>query len=63
MYIPCHFAMFPVSLSLHVFNHIMVGLVINPVHGPISQQPGPIKMCQATKYPWSYIRNYNQIHY
>ena len=41
----------------------MAGLTINPVYGPISQQPGPIKMHQATRYPWSYIRNYNRIHY
>ena len=57
------FSAFPVSLTLHVFNHTMVGLVINPVYGLISQQPGPIKMRQATRYLWSYIRNYNRIHY
>ena len=57
------FFAFPVAHIIHVFNHIMVGLMINPVYGPISQQPGPIKMRQATRYLWSYIRNYNPIHY
>ena len=53
----------PVLHTMHIFNHTMVGLVINPVYWLISQQPGPIKMRQATRYPWSYIRNYNRIHY
>ena len=57
------FSAFPISHTMHVFNHSMVGLMINPVYGPISQQPGPIKMHQATRYLWSYIRNYNRIHY
>ena len=57
------FSTFPVSHTMHVFNRTMVGLVINPVYGPISQQPGPIKICQATRYLWSYIHNYNRIHY
>ena len=57
------FFAFPVACITHVFNHTMVGLMINPVYGPISQQPGPIKICQATRYLWSYIRNYNRIHY
>ena len=52
------FFIFPVAHIMHVFNHTMVGLVINPVYRPISQQPGPIKMRQATRYLWSYIRNY-----
>ena len=56
------FSTFPVSHTIHVFNHTMVGLVINPVYGPISQQPGPIKMRQVTRHLWSYIRNYNRIH-
>ena len=59
----CHFSTFPVSPTMHVLNHNMAGLTINPVYRPISQQPGPIKMRQATRYPWSYIRNYNRIHY
>ena len=50
------FALFP---TIHVFNPSMVGLMINPVYGPIAQQPGPIKMRQVTRYLWSYIRNYN----
>ena len=58
-----HFFAFPVAHIMHESNHIMAGLVTNPVYGPISQQPGPIKMCQATRYPWSYIRNYNRTHY
>ena len=41
----------------------MVGLLINPVSGLIAQQPGPIKMRQVTRCHWSYIRNYNRIHY
>ena len=57
------FFAFPGSHTIHVFNHIKVGLVIDPVDGPISQQPGPIKMRQVTRYLWSYIRNYNRIHY
>ena len=57
------FFTFPVASSVHVLNHNIAGLTINPVYGLISQQPGPIKMCQATRYPWSYIRNYNRIHY
>ena len=54
---------FPVAHTMHVLNHNMAGLTINPVDRPITQQPGPIKMRQATRYPWSYIRNYNRIHY
>ena len=57
------FRIFLLRTSLHVFNHLMVGLMINPVYWLISQQPGPIKMHQATRYHWSYIRNYNRIHY
>ena len=57
------FSAFPGSHTIHVFNHIKVGLVIDPVDGPISQQPGPIKMHRVTRYLWSYIRNYNRIHY
>ena len=57
------FFTFPVACSMHVFSLNMAGLTINPVYGFISQQPGPIKMRQATRYPWSYIRNYNRIHY
>ena len=57
------FFAFPVACAVPVFNHNMAGLTINPVYRPISQQPGPMKMHQATRYPWSYIRNYNQIHY
>ena len=57
------FSAFPDAHTMHIFNHTMVRLMINPVYGPISQQPGPIKMCQATRYPCSYIRNYNRIHY
>ena len=34
------FFTFPIAHIIHVFNHNMVGLMIN---GPISQQPGPIK--------------------
>ena len=30
------FSAFPVSHTMRVFNHTMVGLVINPVYGPIS---------------------------
>ena len=56
------FSAFPVSHTMHVFNHTMVDLVINPVYGLISQQPGPIKMRQATRYLWSYICNYNRIY-
>ena len=44
-------------------NRLMVGLLINPVSWLISQQPGPIKMRQATRYHWTYIRNYNRIHH
>ena len=54
---------FPFAHTMHVLNHNMAGLMINPVYRPITQQPGPIKMCQATRYPWSYIRSYNWIHY
>ena len=57
------FFAFPVAHTMHILNHNMAGLTINPVYRPISQQPGPIKMHQATRYPWSYIRNYNWIHY
>ena len=57
------FFTFPVAHIMHVSNHTVVGLVINPVYRPISQQPGPIKMHQATRYLWSYIHNYNRIHY
>ena len=57
------FFAFPVGHAMHVLNHNMAGLTINPVYGPISQQPGLIKMRQATRYPWSYIHNYNWIHY
>ena len=57
------FFTFPVACSMLVFSLNMAGLTINPVYGLISQQPGPIKMRQATWYPWSYIRNYNRIHY
>ena len=57
------FFTFPVVHTMHILNRNMGGLMINPVYGPISQQPGPIKMHQATRYPWSYIRNYNGIHY
>ena len=63
MYIFVSFSVFPVAHTMRVFNHTMVGLMINPVNGPISQQPGPIKMRQATRYLWNYIRNYNRIHY
>ena len=31
------FSAFPVSQTMHVFNHTMVGLVLSPVYGPISQ--------------------------
>ena len=58
-----HFPHFLLRTSSHVFNRPMVGLVINPVYWLISQQPGPIKMRQATRYLWSYIRNYNRIHH
>ena len=61
--IVCIFFTFPVACCMHVFSLNMAGLTINPVYGFISQQPGPIKMRQATRYPWSYIRNYNRIHY
>ena len=54
------FSALPVMHTMQVCNHTMVGLVINPVYGPISQQPGPIKMHQATRYLWSYICNYNR---
>ena len=57
------FSAFPGSHNIRIFNHIKVGLVINPVDGPISQRPGPIKMHQVTRFLWSYIRNYNRIHY
>ena len=57
------FSTFPVAHIMHVSNHSMVGLVKNPVYGHISQQPGPIKMHQTTRYLWSYIRNYSRIHY
>ena len=53
-------------ISIFHHSHIkpcMVGLMINPVDGPIAQQPGPIKMHQVTRYLWSYIRNYNRINY
>ena len=30
------FSAFPCGPSIHIFNHIKVGLVINPVDGPIS---------------------------
>ena len=30
------FSAFPCAHSIHVFNHIKVGLVIDPVDGPIS---------------------------
>ena len=43
MYIPCHFSTFSVSLSLHVFNHTMVGLVINPVYGLSHSNLGQLK--------------------
>ena len=57
------FSVSPLYTFLHVCNRTMVGLVINPVYWLISQQPGPIQMHQATRYHWSYIRNYNRIHY
>ena len=57
------FCVFLLHISLHVLNRIMVGLMINPVFWLITQQPGPIKMRQVTRYHWSYIRNYNRIHY
>ena len=57
------FSVSPLCTFLRVCNRPMVGLVINSVYLLISQQPGPIKMCQATRYLWSYIRNYNRIHY
>ena len=57
-----HFPHFLLHCSIHVLPS-MVGLTINPVFRLISQQPGPIKMCQATRHPWSYICNYNQINY
>ena len=37
------FFTFPVSHTMHVFNHTMVGLVINPVYGPISHNLGQLK--------------------
>ena len=57
------FSVSPLCTFLRVCNLTMVGLVINPVYWLISQQPGPIKMRQATRYHLSYIRNYNRIHY
>ena len=54
---------FRVFLVQSCINRHMVGLIINPVCGLISQQPGPIKMRQVTRCHWSYIRNYNRIHY
>ena len=38
------FLIWPLFFTIYVFNPSMVGLVINPVYGPIEQQPGPIKM-------------------
>ena len=58
-----HFSRFLLQCSIHVFSLNMAGLTINPVYRLISQQPGPIKMHQATRYPWSYICNYNRINY
>ena len=59
----CHFSAFHNVAVAYMCNHPMVGLVINPVYWLMAQQPGPIKMRQATRYLWSYIRNYNRIHY
>ena len=57
------FRVFLLHTSSRVLNHLMVGLLINPVSWLITQQPGPIKMRQVTRYHWSYIHNYNRIHY
>ena len=51
---------FRVFLLHTCINRHMVGLIINPVCGLITQQPGPIKMRQVTRCHWSYIRNYNR---
>ena len=53
----CFFSTFPVACTMHIFNHNMAGLMINPVYGLISQQPAPMKMCQATRYPWISLMN------